>query len=55
MIDKYFLNTVYEFNKGFFTENCCVLAEGHFCNDEGVFNVTNMALPPCERAEISRY
>lgn len=31
------------------------MAEGHFCDDRRVFAVTNMALPPCERAEISKY
>lgn len=45
---------MYDFKKGYFSENCCVLAEGHYCSDQRVFIVTDMALPPCERAEISR-
>lgn len=49
-----FLNLVYDFQKGYFTENCCVLAEGRYCSDRRVFFVTNMALPPCERTEISK-
>lgn len=49
-----FLNLVYDFQKGYFTENCCVLVEGRYCTDRRVFFVTNMALPPCERTEISK-
>uniref|UniRef100_A0A2S2Q6N7 DNA polymerase epsilon subunit n=1 Tax=Sipha flava TaxID=143950 RepID=A0A2S2Q6N7_9HEMI len=43
-----------DFKKGFFSENCCVLAEGYFCHDREVFSVTDMALPPSERTEISK-
>ncbi|CAI6362828.1 unnamed protein product [Macrosiphum euphorbiae] len=46
--------TATDFQKGYFTENCCVLAEGRYCSDRRVFFVTNMALPPCERTEISK-
>jgi len=43
-----------DFQMGFFSENCCVLAKGHYCSDQRVFSVTAMFLPPCERAEISK-
>lgn len=51
-----FLNFIFvqDFHKGYFSENCCVLAEGRYCRDRGVFIVHDIALPPPERSEISR-
>ncbi|XP_050439381.1 DNA polymerase epsilon subunit 2 [Adelges cooleyi] len=43
-----------DFHKGYFTENCCVLAEGVYDEINCVFKVADMALPPGESAEISR-
>ncbi|XP_050526658.1 DNA polymerase epsilon subunit 2 [Daktulosphaira vitifoliae] len=43
-----------DFHNGYFTENCCVLAEGLYDEIDCIFKVSDMALPPGEKAEISR-